>query len=71
MIYTRFLGVKEELGIDYEIKNDLDELQKELNKNIPQDYLVSRGEYLTSKLMAAYLGYSWVDAKDLLKYNYD
>ena len=38
MIYTRFLGVKEELGIDYEIKNDLDELQKELNKNIPQDY---------------------------------
>ena len=71
MIYTRFLGVKEELGIDYEIKNDLDELQKELNKNIPQDYLVSRGEYLTSKLMAAYLWYSWVDAKDLLKYNYD
>jgi aspartate kinase len=71
MIYTRFLGVKEELGIDYEIKKDLDELYKELNKNIPQDYLVSRGEYLTSKLMAAYLGYSWVDAKDLLKYNYD
>ena len=71
MIYTRFLGVQEELGIDYDIKNDLDELNKELNKNIPLDYLVSRGEYLTSKLMASYLGYDWVDAKDLLKYNYD
>lgn len=71
MLYDRFTGVQNELGIDYDIKSDLDALKNELNKSISEEYLVSRGEYLTSKLMAAYLGYHWVDAKDLLRYNYD
>ncbi len=71
MIYNRFVGVRDELKISYDIKSDLDALKAELNKNISQDYLVSRGEYLTSKLMAAYIGYTFVDAKELLRYNYD
>ena len=71
MLYDRFTGVQNELGIDYDIKSDLDALKNELNKSISEEYLVSRGEYLTSKLMASYLGYHWVDAKDLLRYNYD
>ncbi|MGM9970513.1 MAG: aspartate kinase [Anaeroplasma sp.] len=71
MIYTRFVEVQNELKIDYDIKQDLDQLHSELNKNISQDYLVSRGEYLTTKLMSNYLGYTFVDAKDLLRYNYD
>ncbi len=71
MIYDRFVGVRDELGIKYDINKDLDSLKAELNKNISQDYLVSRGEYLTSKLLAAYLGYKFVDAKDLLIFNFD
>ncbi len=71
MIYDRFVGVQKELNISYDIKVDLDLLYKELNKNISQDYLVSRGEYLTAKLMSSYLGYQFVDAKDLLCFNYD
>ncbi|MBQ9520071.1 MAG: aspartate kinase [Acholeplasmatales bacterium] len=71
MIYNRFLGVQADLNISYDIKKDLDLLKAELNKTISQDYLVSRGEYLTSKLMAAYIGYDFVDAKDLLRFNYD
>lgn len=71
MIYDRFVGVQEELGISYDIKKDLDDLKNELNKNISEDYLVSRGEYLTTKLMSQYLNYQFVDAKDLLRFNYD
>lgn len=71
MIYDRFADVQKELGISYDITADLDLLYKELNKNISQDYLVSRGEYLTAKLMSSYLGFTFVDAKDLLYYNYD
>ncbi|RIA78056.1 aspartate kinase [Anaeroplasma bactoclasticum] len=71
MLYTRFTGVQADLGIDYDIEADLNQLKSELNKSISEEYLVSRGEYLTSKLMASYLGYQWVDAKDLLRYNYD
>lgn len=71
MIYNRFISVKEELQIKHDIKYDLDLLYKELNKNIPLDYLVSRGEYLTAKLMSSYLGYTFVDAKDIISFNYD
>lgn len=34
-----------------------------------RDYLVSRGEFLTAHLMAAYLGYTFVDAANLLFFN--
>ncbi len=71
MLFDRFVGVQEELKIDYDIKDDLNSLYKELNKNIDQSYLVSRGEYLTAKLLSSYLGYKFVDAKNLLIYNYD
>ena len=38
MIYTRFIGVQQDLNIKYDIKEDLDKLHAELNKNISQDY---------------------------------
>ncbi len=71
MIYDRFVGVRDELGLTYDITKDLDALHAELNKNISQDYLVSRGEYLTTILMSQYLNFKFVDAKDLLRFNYD
>lgn len=70
-IYERFVKVEKDLKLDVKIEEELANLKAELNKNIPLEYLVSRGEYLTSKLMAAYLGYNFVDSKELLKYNYD
>ena len=71
VIYTRFTDVERELKLNINISADLDLLKSELNKDMSEEYLVSRGEYLTSKLMAAYLGYEFCDSKDLLKYNYD
>ncbi|MDE6407704.1 MAG: aspartate kinase [Anaeroplasmataceae bacterium] len=71
MLKTRFLTIKEELGLHHAIEEDLESLKKELNKTISEDYLVSRGEYLTAKLMSSYLGYQFVDAKDLICFNYD
>lgn len=71
MLVERFIGVQQELNITYDIKNDLDLLKSELNKTISEDYLVSRGEYLTAKLMSSYLGYAFVDAKDIIAFSYD
>lgn len=70
MISNRFIEIKNDLGLSYEIENDLASLKSELNKTIPEDYLVSRGEYLTAKLMSNYLGYHFVDAKDLISFSY-
>lgn len=71
MIEDRFLSIKNELHLTYPIEKDLSTLKSSLRKNIPLDYLVSRGEYLTAKLMAEYLGYTFLDAKDFIYFSYD
>lgn len=71
MIEDRFCSIKEALQLSYPIEKDLSTLKSSLRKNMPLDYLVSRGEYLTGKLMAEYLGYTFLDAKDLIYFSYD
>lgn len=71
LIEERFLSIKQELGLQYPIENDLAELRTKLSKTVSTDYLVSRGEYLTAKLMAEYLTFPFVDAKDIITFRYD
>ncbi|MGM9972242.1 MAG: aspartate kinase [Anaeroplasmataceae bacterium] len=71
IFYDRFVEVRDELKLQYEIEYDLDIIKHELIPSILESYLVSRGEYLTAKLMSAYLGYQFVDAKDIIKFNND
>ncbi len=71
LIFNRFVQVRNELNIDFDIESELNKIKKELNKNTQEDYLVSRGEYLTAKLMASYLGYTFLDSKDLVIFDYN
>ena len=71
LIEDRFLTMKRELNLTYPIENDLEELKQRLNKTISTDYLVSRGEYLTAKLMAEYLSFPFLDAKDIIIFRYN
>ncbi len=70
-IRNRFIGVRDELHIEYDIESDLMSLELELNKNTNEDFLISRGEYLTAILMSHFLGYKFVDAKDLIIFDYN
>ena len=71
MICSRFVQIKKDLGLNYDIESELEQIKKRLNKDINLDYLVSRGEYLTSKLMSSFLGYTFVDAESCIFMNYD
>lgn len=71
MIKERFGKVKTELNLTLDLDKEFNELEKSLTKDIKEDFLVSRGEFITSKLMAEYLGYGFVDAADVIKFNYD
>ena len=71
MIENRFYDIKNELNLKFDLEGELNDLKSKLNKNTNQDFLVSRGEYITAKLMSEYLGYTFVDAKDLIFFNYD
>lgn len=69
-ISTRFIKIKNELNLKVNIETDLLEIKQRL-QTCSHDYLVSRGEYLTARLMADYLGYYFIDAKDILIFDGD
>ncbi len=71
LVEKRYQEIKEELGLSYDLNRDFAEIRSKLNKSINIDYLVSRGEYLTARLMAEYLGFDFVDAKDIIRFRYD
>ena len=70
-IRERFTSIRDELGLSYRVEDDFDALCARLNRDTSVDELVSRGEYFTSKLMAEYLGYTFVDAADCVFFTFD
>jgi len=72
MITSRYLEIRDELKVDLNLEEDFAKLKKQLDtKKISQDELASRGEYFSAKLMAAYLGFQFIDAADWVKFNLD
>ena len=71
-IVGRYLDIRDELGLDLPLEQEFLALKERIDaKNISQEELVSRGEYFSAKLMAAYLGFQFVDAADWVKFNMD
>lgn len=69
-IEKRFLSVKNQLGLTYDVSSELAELRQSLDQDrVSEEFLVSRGEYLTGKLMSEYLGFEFVDAKDVIMFH--
>lgn len=71
MIRERYLQIERELGLSTGLEAELAALRKKMDRGISEDELVSRGEYFSARLMAAYLGYEFVDAADWLFFRQD
>lgn len=70
MIADRFRSIRDELGLKVDIETDLAKMRDSLPE-MSVDEIVSRGEYFTSRLMADYLGFPFVDATDVVCINFD
>lgn len=70
-IQQRFVEIRDTLGLSLDIEGEFAALRGRLNKDFPVDELVSRGEYFTSRLMAEYLGYTFLDAADCVFFGAD
>lgn len=70
-IEQRLCEIRDDLGLGFDVEAEMARLEQSLSKDMPADELVSRGEYLTSRLMADYLGYQFVDAADCVFFAYD
>ena len=71
MIEERFNQIKEGCSLTTDLTSEFALIRSRLRKNMSIDYLVSRGEYLTAKLMADYLGFDFVDATQWVHFGYD
>lgn len=65
-VESRFTEIAEDLELSKELMEELREVFRQLEKSGDKDFLVSRGEYLNAKVMAAYLNYEFIDAGDLI-----
>ena len=70
-IEQRFAEIRAELGLSFDAEGEMEKLRARLNRDTSADELVSRGEYFTARLMAEYLGFTFVDAADCVLFGYD
>jgi aspartate kinase len=71
VIEDRFNQIKNELNINTDLEGEFKTIRENLDKKCEEDYIVSRGEYLCALLMSDYLKCDFVDAKDVIFFNYD
>ncbi|MGI6192096.1 MAG: aspartate kinase [Christensenellales bacterium] len=68
-IVQRFVDIESDLGLSTNIAGHLEIIRREIANGATADYAASRGEYLNGILLSAYLGFEFVDAKDLVKFD--
>jgi len=72
MIVSRYLDIRDALGITLDLESEFADLKARLDKKqVSQDELASRGEYFSARLMAAFLGYEFVDAAEWVRFRLD
>jgi len=65
-IRERFRDIAVALAIELDIDALLDDTRTRILKNPARDFIASRGEYLTAKLMAAWLGADFIEPADAI-----
>ena len=60
-IEARYADIIRELGLSFDLAAEIDILRRHLRTAPDADYMASRGEYLNGRIIAAYLGYDFVE----------
>ncbi|MDE6029529.1 MAG: aspartate kinase [Clostridiales bacterium] len=67
-VHGRFVALCDGVGLHGALDAELDEIRTKLAA-ADYCYIVSRGEYLCAKLLARLIGFTFIDAADLIKFN--
>ena len=71
IVRNRFLDIANSLGVDMNLTAVLDDIKSNIENGASRDYCASRGEYLCARLLAAKLGFEFVDTNEIIKFNAD
>ncbi len=68
-IRDRYQEIIDGLGLTVSLKEEFKTIEKNFREKAGENYAASRGEYLNSILMADYLGFTFVDAAEVIRFN--
>ncbi len=69
VICDRYMAMAINLGVTVDIFPEFEKIRQNLQKGASSDYIASRGEYLNARVIAAFLGYDFVDTEGLIKFD--
>lgn len=69
IIENIYKNIVDDLVLNIDIDKILSDVKKEITNGASYDFVVSRGEFMSAKVLAAYLDYDFVDAKDLIAFD--
>ena len=70
-IKTRYQEIIDGLKLSISLDEEFKTIRENFGKKIGRDYAASRGEYLNGKIMAAYLGFEFIDAAEVVRFDMD
>lgn len=71
LIESKYIQIRDDLGLTTDLESEFRDIRGAMDRGASTDYVVSRGEYLAARLMAEYLGATFLDAKDVIFFNFD
>ena len=63
-----YKNIVNDLGLEIDIDTILVEVKEEITSGATYDFVISRGEFISAQVLASYIGYDFVDAKDLITF---
>ena len=65
-IEARYNGIISDLGLDFSIASEFETIRNAFIHKAGRDYAASRGEYLNGRILAAFLGFDFIDAASVI-----
>ncbi|MDR0885681.1 MAG: aspartate kinase [Clostridiales Family XIII bacterium] len=69
VIHDRYIAIESNLEVDAGIAKEFTIISQNLEEGTTSDYIASRGEYLNAKIIAAFLGFDFIDAATFVKFD--
>lgn len=70
-IKARYVQIIDGLNLDLNLDYEFEKMEENFLAKAGSDYAASRGEYLNGMIMAAFLGYKFIDAADVIFFDAD
>ena len=68
-IADRYTAIARELGLDFDVEGMLLETSDAIRRYKNPDFAASRGEYMNGLMLSKYLGWDFIDAQDVIKFD--